>query len=78
MVDTSTGLVDRKRLGAIVFADKGALKQLESILHPAAKASQKDFIRIMRAKSSAKLNLRNLRLRLVNVRLKKVCGGIIL
>ncbi|PZQ49096.1 MAG: dephospho-CoA kinase [Micavibrio aeruginosavorus] len=38
------GIIDRKALGAIVFKDKPALKQLEDILHPAAKSSQQKFI----------------------------------
>lgn len=42
--------IDRKKLGAIVFADKAALKQLEQILHPAAQASQQKFIRAMQGK----------------------------
>ena len=42
--------IDRKKLGAIVFADKAALKKLESILHPAAQESQQKFIRAMQAK----------------------------
>ncbi len=46
----SKGVIDRKKLGAIVFSDKAALKQLESVLHPAAQQSQQKFIRAMHAK----------------------------
>ena len=46
----SGGRIDRKKLGGIVFADKKALKKLESVLHPAAQASQKKFIRSMQTK----------------------------
>jgi len=42
-VDPVTGSIDRKKLGEIVFRDKAALKKLEGILHPAAKASQLAF-----------------------------------
>jgi dephospho-CoA kinase len=41
------GRIDRKTLGGIVFKDKAALKKLESILHPAAKDSQKKFVKSM-------------------------------
>ncbi len=44
------GMIDRKKLGAIVFDDKEALKKLEAILHPAAQAGQQKFIRSMRGK----------------------------
>lgn len=44
------GEIDRKKLGAIVFADKAELKKLESVLHPVAREKQLDFIRAMRAK----------------------------
>jgi dephospho-CoA kinase len=44
------GFIDRKKLGAIVFKDKEALKKLESILHPAAQESQQKFVRAMRSK----------------------------
>lgn len=46
----SQGKIDRKKLGAIVFADKAALKRLEKILHPAAQKSQTKFLRAMRAR----------------------------
>lgn len=46
----SKGRIDRKKLGAIVFADHAALKTLESILHPVAREKQLDFIRAMRSK----------------------------
>jgi dephospho-CoA kinase len=34
-VVASNGDIDRKRLGAIVFQDSGAMRQLEAIVHPA-------------------------------------------
>lgn len=48
--DSRTGIIDRKKLGAIVFHDKEKMKQLEAILHPAAKESQKRFITDLQAK----------------------------
>lgn len=48
--DSITGIIDRKKLGAIVFHDKEKMKQLEAILHPAAKESQKRFIADLQAK----------------------------
>lgn len=35
---TSDGLIDRPKLGAIVFADPAALRDLEAILHPGVRA----------------------------------------
>lgn len=40
--------LDRARLGPLVFANPGLLKQLESILHPLARAEQRRFIGRMR------------------------------
>jgi dephospho-CoA kinase len=38
------GAVDRAALGAIVFADRSALKELERILHPLARKLQRRFL----------------------------------
>ncbi|MFY7960480.1 MAG: dephospho-CoA kinase [Elsteraceae bacterium] len=38
------GAVDRSALGAIVFADRAALKDLEKILHPLARRLQRRFL----------------------------------
>ncbi len=38
------GVLDRKALGARVFADTRELKRLEAILHPLVRASQRRFI----------------------------------
>ena len=38
------GAVDRSALGAIVFADRGALKDLEKILHPLTRKLQRRFL----------------------------------
>jgi dephospho-CoA kinase len=48
--DKKKRLIDRKKLGDIVFHDKAALKKLEAILHPVALASQQKFIEAMQAK----------------------------
>jgi dephospho-CoA kinase len=37
-VQAADGRIDRPRLGAIVFADAAALKDLEAILHPSVRA----------------------------------------
>ncbi|WP_277738557.1 dephospho-CoA kinase [Ferruginivarius sediminum] len=42
------GAVDRKRLGAIVFDDKTALRRLEAILHPRVRQQARDFIKRQR------------------------------
>lgn len=39
------GAIDRKKLGASVFSDPAALRRLESILHPAARATAQRFLR---------------------------------
>ena len=44
----TSGAVDRKALGAIVFRDQVKLKLLESILHPLVIAEENDFIRRQR------------------------------
>lgn len=38
------GAVDRKALGAIVFADKEQLKRLEQVLHPLVVAAENHFV----------------------------------
>lgn len=38
------GVVDRRRLGDLVFADRAALKRLEAILHPLARRAQLGFL----------------------------------
>ncbi|MBL8806640.1 MAG: dephospho-CoA kinase [Rhodospirillales bacterium] len=46
------GAVDRAALGARVFADPAALRRLEQILHPLARAAQRAFLdRHMRART---------------------------
>jgi dephospho-CoA kinase len=47
---TSGGAVDRKALGARVFADPAALKRLEAILHPMVRAAQYRFLRFAAAR----------------------------
>lgn len=38
------GVVDRRKLGDLVFADRAALKRLEAILHPLARRAQMGFL----------------------------------
>jgi dephospho-CoA kinase len=38
------GVLDRKKLGARVFADKADLRRLEKILHPMVRASERRFL----------------------------------
>jgi dephospho-CoA kinase len=38
------GAIDRKKLGACVFGDAPALRKLEGILHPAARAAARRFL----------------------------------
>ncbi len=38
------GAIDRKKLGARVFGDAAALRRLEGILHPAARAAARRFV----------------------------------
>jgi len=47
--DKKKRIIDKKKLGDIVFHDDEALKKLEQILHPIAKKSQMDFIKSQRA-----------------------------
>lgn len=48
------GAVDRRRLGALVFADPPALKRLEAILHPLVAQARDEFLR-MQARRGARL-----------------------
>jgi len=47
---TRDGAVDRKALGARVFADPAALKRLEAILHPMVRDAQRRFLRVAAAR----------------------------
>ena len=38
------GVVDRARLGAVVFGDAAALKRLEAIVHPLVRAAEREFL----------------------------------
>ena len=38
------GVVDRRKLGAVVFPDAGALKRLEAILHPLVRCEEARFL----------------------------------
>lgn len=38
------GVVDRARLGSVVFGDGVALKRLEAIVHPLVRAAERDFL----------------------------------
>ncbi len=44
------GAVDRKALGALVFAHKSALARLEAIVHPLVRAATKKFLRAQAAR----------------------------
>jgi dephospho-CoA kinase len=46
------GAVDRKALGALVFADKAALARLESIVHPLVRAAKDRFLRLQAARGA--------------------------
>lgn len=48
--DRSARRIDRKKLGDIVFADPAERRRLEAVLHPAAQAAQKKFLRAMKAR----------------------------
>jgi len=43
-VRLESGLIDRKKIGEVVFSDKQKLKELESILHPKVKKIVKEFL----------------------------------
>ncbi|MFA5593009.1 MAG: dephospho-CoA kinase [Micavibrio sp.] len=51
--DSKNRIIDRGKLGALIFADAEAKRKLEAILHPAAQRSQLDFIRAMERKGKA-------------------------
>ncbi|MBM3547872.1 MAG: dephospho-CoA kinase [Alphaproteobacteria bacterium] len=51
------GVLDRKKLGARVFADKAELRKLEKILHPMVRALQKQFIGANRRKRIVVLDI---------------------
>jgi len=53
----SQGVLDRKKLGARVFADKAELRKLERILHPMVRASQKQFLGANRRKRVVVLDI---------------------
>lgn len=55
--DPVTGVIDRQKLGAIVFHDKERMKRLEEILHPMARESQKTFIADLEIKGKKALVL---------------------
>lgn len=46
--DARRHVIDRKKLGAIVFNDRERLAALEDILHPIARESQMEFVRAMK------------------------------
>ena len=50
----AAGAVDRRKLGALVFADPSALKRLEAILHPLVARARDEFLR-SQARRGAKL-----------------------
>jgi dephospho-CoA kinase len=54
---TSAQGVDRAKLGAAVFGNPAALKQLESIIHPAVAASRKRFLQRHRSKQMVVLDI---------------------
>jgi dephospho-CoA kinase len=47
------GAIDRKALGALVFADPAGRKKLEAILHPMVRAAQERFLKRHRARGCA-------------------------
>ena len=51
------GVLDRKALGARVFADTSQLQRLEAILHPLVRASQRRFIAANRRKKLVVLDI---------------------
>ncbi len=48
--DKKKRVINRTKLGEIVFNDDAKLKKLEGILHPLAQKSQQDFVRAMKAR----------------------------
>lgn len=51
------GVIDRKALGARVFADTSELERLEAILHPLVRASQRRFLAANRRKKLVVLDI---------------------
>jgi dephospho-CoA kinase len=51
------GVLDRKKLGARVFADEADLRKLEKILHPMVRRSQKRFLGVNRRKPLVVLDI---------------------
>ena len=51
-VEDAEGGIDRKKLGAIVFADKPKMKLLESILHPLVVSAQAEFAAAAQARGA--------------------------
>jgi dephospho-CoA kinase len=49
------GSVDRRKLGAKVFADRAALKRLEGILHPLARQDMKAFLDLHRRRRTKRV-----------------------
>jgi dephospho-CoA kinase len=49
------GAVDRRKLGAKVFADRAALKKLEGILHPLARQDMKTFLDLHRRRRTKRV-----------------------
>jgi dephospho-CoA kinase len=49
-VRDDTGAIDRRRLGARVFADPSALHRLEAILHPMVRRGERRFVAQARAR----------------------------
>jgi len=56
-LDSATNVIDRQKLGGIVFKDKEKMKRLEAILHPMARDSQKAFIADLEVKGKKALVL---------------------
>lgn len=55
--DKDAGGIDRRKLGAAVFGDAGALRALESILHPLVREQQQSFIRAQQRAGAAMVAL---------------------
>ncbi|MFM9853203.1 MAG: dephospho-CoA kinase [Sphingomonadaceae bacterium] len=54
---TGAGGVDRAKLGAAVFGNPAALKQLESLVHPAVGAGRQRFLRRHRSRRAVVLDI---------------------
>src|SRR3546814_9771494 len=53
----SSDLVDREKLGAAVFGNKGELQALEQIVHPAVRNARENFLRQHRARPMVVLDI---------------------